>query len=74
VEVEDHGKGIAPEHQKKVFEAFYRVTEGLVHSTRGTGLGLALVKRIMEAHGGEVLLSSIPGKGSTFRLLFRRHQ
>jgi two-component system, OmpR family, phosphate regulon sensor histidine kinase PhoR len=74
VEVEDHGKGIATEHQKKVFEAFYRVTEGMVHSTRGTGLGLALVKRIMEAHGGEVLLSSVPGKGSTFRLLFRKHQ
>jgi two-component system phosphate regulon sensor histidine kinase PhoR len=70
VEVEDRGMGIAPEHQKMVFEAFYRVTEGLVHSTRGTGLGLALVKRIMEAHGGEVVLKSAPGKGSTFRLFF----
>lgn len=72
VEVEDRGKGIAPEHQKKVFEAFYRVSEGLVHSTRGTGLGLALVKRVMDAHGGEVTLKSAPGEGSTFRLLFRR--
>lgn len=72
IDVEDQGTGIAPEHHRKVFEPFFRVTEGLVHSTKGTGLGLALVKRIMESHGGEVVLRSVPGKGSTFRLLFRR--
>ncbi len=70
VEVEDHGLGIAQEHQKKVFDTFYRVTSGAGNRGGGTGLGLALVKRIMEAHHGSVTLVSVPGKGSTFRLLF----
>ncbi|MBX2989664.1 MAG: hypothetical protein KF749_00700 [Bacteroidetes bacterium] len=70
VEVEDHGAGIAPEHQKKIFDTFYRVSEGLVHNTKGSGLGLSLVKHIMDAHGGKVELDSTIGKGSTFRLVF----
>ncbi len=70
IEVEDHGIGIAKEHQEKIFETFYRVSTGLVHTTRGTGLGLTLVKHIMEAHGGSVCVDSVPGKGSRFRLLF----
>jgi two-component system, OmpR family, phosphate regulon sensor histidine kinase PhoR len=70
VDVEDHGIGIAREHQQKIFETFYRVSTGLVHTVRGTGLGLALVKHIMEAHGGSVGVDSVPGKGSRFSLLF----
>jgi two-component system phosphate regulon sensor histidine kinase PhoR len=70
VEVQDHGIGIAPEHREKVFETFYRVSSGPVHTTKGSGLGLTLVKHIMEAHGGRVELESMPGVGSTFRLLF----
>jgi two-component system, OmpR family, phosphate regulon sensor histidine kinase PhoR len=70
VEVEDHGAGIAPEHQKKIFDVFYRVSDGLVHNTKGSGLGLALVKGIMDAHGGTVSVRSAQGKGSRFRLLF----
>lgn len=70
IEVQDHGIGIAPEHRDKVFETFYRVSSGPVHTTKGSGLGLTLVKHIMEAHGGRVELESMPGKGSTFRLLF----
>lgn len=70
VEVEDHGIGIAPEHQEKIFDTFYRVSGGLVHNTKGSGLGLTLVKHIMHAHGGKVELESTIGKGSTFRLLF----
>ncbi len=50
IEVEDHGIGIAREHQEKIFETFYRVSTGLVHTVRGTGLGLTLVKHIMDAH------------------------
>jgi two-component system phosphate regulon sensor histidine kinase PhoR len=70
VEVQDHGIGIAREHQEKIFETFYRVSTGLVHNTRGSGLGLTLVKHIMAAHGGNVTLDSTPGMGSTFRLVF----
>ncbi|MBI5215270.1 MAG: hypothetical protein HY960_05915 [Ignavibacteriae bacterium] len=53
-----------------MFENFYRVTSGLVHNVKGSGLGLALVKHIMESHNGKVLLTSTLGKGSTFRLEF----
>ena len=70
LEVEDHGIGIAPEHHKKIFDVFYRVPAGLVHETKGSGLGLSLVRHIMTAHGGSVDVSSVPGKGSTFRLIF----
>ena len=74
IEVEDHGIGIAKEHQDKIFETFYRVSSGLVHTVRGTGLGLTLVKHIMEAHGGSVDVESVLGKGSRFRLLFPIHE
>jgi len=70
VEIEDHGIGIAPEHHKKIFDVFYRVPTGTVHETKGSGLGLSLVDHIMKAHNGTVELTSAPGKGSTFRLLF----
>lgn len=70
VEVKDQGVGISADDQKRIFEKFYRVTSGNVHNTKGTGLGLSLVKHIMEAHKGSVSLSSLPDKGSTFRLNF----
>jgi two-component system phosphate regulon sensor histidine kinase PhoR len=70
VEVEDHGVGIDPRQQKKIFEKFYRVSSGLADSTKGTGLGLALVKHIVDAHKGTITLRSEVGKGSTFRLSF----
>ena len=69
VEIQDHGIGIAPEHHAKIFEKFYRVSTGLVHTTKGSGLGLALVDHIVRAHGGTVGLYSASGKGSTFQLL-----
>ena len=70
VEVEDHGIGIDKHHHKKIFETFYRVSTGLTNNIKGSGLGLALVSHIMDAHGGMIELESVPGKGSTFRLLF----
>lgn len=70
LEVEDRGIGIAAEHLHKIFEKFYRVSSGLVHNTKGSGLGLALVKHIMDAHDGEIKVDSRPGEGSRFRLLF----
>ncbi len=70
LEVEDHGIGIPAEHRARIFETFYRVSDGLVHDTKGTGLGLAMVKQIMEAHEGAVTVESSVGNGSIFRLLF----
>jgi signal transduction histidine kinase len=69
ISVTDHGVGIPRAEQKKIFEKFYRVENTLVHTTKGSGLGLALVQHITEAHGGSVELESEPGQGSTFRLL-----
>jgi len=66
VSVSDKGTGIPPEHQDKVFERFYRVDSPLTRSMVGSGLGLSIVKRHIEAHGGEVWLESTVGKGSKF--------
>jgi two-component system phosphate regulon sensor histidine kinase PhoR len=73
LDVEDHGIGIDPRQQKRIFEKFYRVSRGPTYQTRGTGLGLALVKHIMDAHHGTITLRSEEGKGSTFRLTFPIH-
>jgi signal transduction histidine kinase len=66
--VTDHGIGIPRGEQDKIFERFYRVCTGLVHDVRGSGLGLSIVKHIVEAHGGKVTVESEPGRGSTFTL------
>jgi signal transduction histidine kinase len=66
LEVVDHGIGIPPKEQVKIFEKFYRVGDPLVHNTKGSGLGLSLVRHIVEAHGGDVGVESVPGKGSKF--------
>jgi two-component system phosphate regulon sensor histidine kinase PhoR len=70
VEVSDKGIGISSEDQKKIFDKFFRVSTGLVHNAKGTGLGLTLVKHIMDAHNAKIRLKSKLGEGSTFILLF----
>ncbi len=70
VEVSDKGIGIEPKKQKKIFDKFYRVSSGLIHNVKGTGIGLSLVKQIIDAHNGKIELISKPNEGSTFRLLF----
>jgi signal transduction histidine kinase len=66
LEVVDHGIGIPAKEQSKIFEKFYRVCDPLVHNTKGSGLGLSLVRHIVQAHGGEVAVESEPGHGSKF--------
>jgi signal transduction histidine kinase len=66
VAVQDTGIGIAPEDQEAVFEEFKQVGRDYTKKAEGTGLGLALTKRIVELHGGRIWLDSAPGKGSTF--------
>ncbi|MGH9799067.1 MAG: sensor histidine kinase, partial [Blastocatellia bacterium] len=66
IAVRDHGIGIASEERDKVFEKFYRVGNVLVHDVKGSGLGLSIVKHIVEAHQGRVTVESELGKGSTF--------
>ena len=64
----DHGIGIPRDEQEKIFERFHRVSTGLVHDVKGSGLGLSLVRHIAESHGGSVAVESEVGKGSTFRI------
>lgn len=68
IEVSDTGIGIAPEHQSRVFERFYRVDKSHSRQTGGTGLGLSIVKHAVEYHGGNLRLSSTPGVGTTVRV------
>jgi len=68
IEVADEGVGIPPGEVERIFEKFYRIGRSETQGTRGSGVGLALVKHIAEAHGGHVRVESRPGQGSRFAL------
>lgn len=68
IEVEDRGIGIPDRHHDRVFERFYRVDSGRSRTSGGTGLGLAIVRHVVQNHQGEVVVDSVPGEGSTFRI------
>jgi signal transduction histidine kinase len=68
VAVEDFGVGISGEEIDRVFDRFYRGGDALTRSVKGSGLGLTLVKQVVEAHGGEVQVESAPERGSTFSI------
>ena len=72
VEVADSGIGIPAQDVNKIFEMFYRVEQGLIHDVKGLGIGLAVVKKIVEDHGGRVEVESKVGEGSRFLLRFNR--
>lgn len=69
IAVSDRGLGVPAEDRKHIFEPFYRGREAVAQQIQGSGLGLNLVARIAEAHGGRIEVTSEPGKGSTFTLV-----
>jgi two-component system phosphate regulon sensor histidine kinase PhoR len=73
IETLDNGIGISPEHQKRVFQKFYRVPTGNVHDVKGFGIGLNYVKSIIETHKGYVRLESALGKGCNFKITLPHH-
>jgi two-component system phosphate regulon sensor histidine kinase PhoR len=73
VAVRDHGPGIAPEHLPRLTERFYRVDVADSRAQGGTGLGLALVKHVLNRHGGRLSVTSTPGQGATFTVHLPLH-
>lgn len=74
LKVRDSGIGIAPEHQDKVFERFYRVDKSHSKQSGGTGLGLSIVKHAVQYHHGKITMDSELNKGTTITILFRTEE
>ncbi len=64
--VQDRGRGIGPDEQESVFDDFFRSSDPMVRRQKGTGIGLAIVRYIVEAHGGTIRVESAPGRGASF--------
>lgn len=69
IKVSDEGVGIPETEIPKIFDKFYRVKDPKTRKVTGTGLGLSIVKGIIEAHNGTIDVESVPGEGTTFRIL-----
>jgi signal transduction histidine kinase len=72
IEVKDRGIGIAAGDLARIFDPYFRAQFSDTITRRGAGLGLTLVQQILASHGGRVEVESVPGTGSTFRLMFPR--
>jgi signal transduction histidine kinase len=72
IEVQDQGIGIPLSQQQRIFERFYRVSEGMTRGRDGTGLGLAIARALTEAMGGSIQVRSSPGQGSLFTVTLPR--
>jgi signal transduction histidine kinase len=72
--VEDNGVGIRPEHLDLVFEKFFQVDGGSTRRVGGSGLGLYLTRRLVEAHGGRITAESELGRGTTVKVTLPRRQ
>ena len=72
--IKDNGRGIAKEHLPHVFEKFYRVPTGDIHSVRGYGLGLYYAKQVTELHRGTISMESQPGKGTTVKVILPKDE
>jgi len=69
LKISDNGPGIAPDHQTRIFEKFYRIPSGNVHTVKGHGLGLSYVMRVVKEMGGKIWVDSETGKGSVFNII-----
>jgi len=74
VTVRDDGVGIDKKHMNKLFDKLYRINSKHTHLTGGIGFGLFLAKNIVEAHRGEIIVESKPGKGSSFSVKLPLHR
>ena len=72
IKISDRGIGISTQNINKIFDKFYRVQNGFVHETKGAGLGLSIVKSIVDAHNGEINVRSTEGEGTSFELIFNK--
>ena len=72
IEVRNPGAAIPPEHQGRIFDRFYRIEPSRQKSSEGAGLGLAITKSIIEAHGGTISVSSSP-KSTSFKVVLPAH-